>query len=202
MPELRNRIESPARAPFEAPTAEVGFGGATVAPERLIRQELRRQIARLERRLGELFASAFPRQGIEWRVGAVGGPRVLGTADLERVRDALVVRLREAEGELARRADQEEANRGLVERMIAEPDRFRWVKISNDDIGEPGCGHYHSRPRWGILGLLLNWWRVRISSGCPLASGLRPPFQSDQEAQEARSEAAAPSAAVREATAD
>ena len=53
--------------------------------ERRARQDLRRQIAPLERRLGELFASAFPRQGIDWSVGAVGGPRVLGIAELERV---------------------------------------------------------------------------------------------------------------------
>jgi hypothetical protein len=25
------------------------------------------------------------------------------------------------------------------------------------------------RPRWGVLGMLMNWWRVVISSGCPLA---------------------------------
>jgi hypothetical protein len=171
VPELRNRIETPARAPFEVPTLEGGYGGATLAPERLIRDDLRRQIARLERRLSELFASAFPRTGIEWRVGAIGGPRVLGVRDLERVRDALVVRLREAEAELDRRGEQEEATRGLLESMIAEPERHRWVRVAREDIGERGCGHYHSRPRWGILGMLLNWWRVRISSGCPLASG-------------------------------
>jgi hypothetical protein len=172
MPELRNRIESPARTAFNVPALETGLGGGiTVAPDRLARDELRRQIARLERRLGELFASAFPRSGIEWRVGALGGPRVLGVAELERVRDALVVRLREAEAELARRGEREEATRGLLESMIAEPERYRWVRISREDIGEPACGHYHSRPRWGILGLLLNWWRVRISSGCPLVSG-------------------------------
>jgi hypothetical protein len=169
VPELRNRNDTPARTPFEVPALEGGYGGATLAPERQIRQDLRRQIARLERRLGELFASAFPRAEIEWRVGAVGGPRVLGVAELERVRDALVVRLREAESELARRGEQEEATRGLLESMIAEPGRHRWVRISNEDLGERGCGHYHSRPRWGLLGILLNWWRVRISSGCPLA---------------------------------
>ncbi len=102
-------------------------------------------------------------------MGAVGGPRVLGIAELERVRDALVARLREAETELARRGDQEEANRGLLELIIAEPERHRWVRISNDDIGEAGCRHWHSRPRWGLLGMLLGWWRVKLSSGCPLA---------------------------------
>ncbi len=147
----------------------------TEGTERLARQDLRRQIAGLERRLGELFASAFPRRGFEWRVGAVGGPRVLSTGDLERVRDALAVRLRDAQAELGRQAEVEEANRGLLERLIADPDEHRWVIVSNQDIGERGCKHWHSRPRWGILGMLMGWWRVRVSSGCPLAGGLRPP---------------------------
>ena len=59
--------------------------------------------------------------------------------------------------------------------MIAEPERHRWLLVSNEDIGEPGCRHWHSRPRWGILGMLFGWWRIRLSSGCPLAEGLRPP---------------------------
>lgn len=143
--------------------------------ERLARDELRRQIARLERRLGELWATAFPRRGIDWTVGAAGGPRVLGAAELERVRDALVVRVREAQTEIARRADAEEANRLLVERMIADPEEYHWVRVSNEDVGERECKHWHARPRWGVLGLLLNWWRVKVSSGCPLAKGPEAP---------------------------
>ncbi|OLE38248.1 MAG: hypothetical protein AUG48_02465 [Actinobacteria bacterium 13_1_20CM_3_68_9] len=143
--------------------------------QRPARQDLRRQIAVLEQRVGELFASSFPRQGIEWTVGAVGGPRVLGVAELERVRDALAARLRQAQAEVRRRGEVEEENRGLVEAMIAEPRRFRWVLVSNEDVGEPGCRHWHSRPRWGILGMLMGWWRVKLSSGCPLARGRRPP---------------------------
>ncbi len=59
--------------------------------------------------------------------------------------------------------------------MIAEPDEHRWVIVSNRDIGQPGCRHWHSRPRWGLLGMLMGWWRIRVSSGCPLAEGPRPP---------------------------
>ena len=145
--------------------------------EALARRDLRGQIARLEHEFGRLFASAFPRAGIEWGVAAAGGPRVLDTAELERVRDALALRLRDARVEIGRQADVEEANRGLLERMIAAPDDHRWLRISNEDIGEPGCRHCHSRPRWGILGMLLGWWRIRLSSGCPLAEGPRPPDQ-------------------------
>ena len=161
--------------PFAAPALAGGGGSSTVVvTERLVRDDLRRQIAALERKLGELFASAFPRQGIDWRVGAVGGPRVLDAGELERVRDALVVRLREAQIEVGRRAEGEEANRGLIESMIAQPERHPWVKVSNEDIGEGECRHWHSRPRWGILGMFLGWWRVKLSSGCPLAKGERP----------------------------
>ncbi len=142
--------------------------------ERDVRTELRRQIGRLERRLAELWATARPKQGIEWRVGALGGPRVLETAELERVRDALAVRVREAQVEIARRADVQNQNRSLLERMISEPGRFRWLRIANDDLGEQGCLHWHSRPRLGILGMLMGWWRVKLSSGCPLAEGRGP----------------------------
>ena len=141
------------------------------ADERLARAELRRQIGELEARLGELWASAFPRRGIEWGVGAVGGPRVLGVAELERVRDALVVRIREAQLEIGRRADVEEQNRGLLERMVAEPAEHRWLLVRNEDIGGRECLNWHSRPRWGILGMIFGWWRVKLSSGCPLATG-------------------------------
>jgi hypothetical protein len=174
MPELRHDEQTRPGMPFSAPALAGRGGGATVVTERLVRDDLRRQIAALERKLGELFASAFPRQGIEWGVGAVGGPRVLDAGELERVRDALVVRLREAQVELGRRAAAEEATRGLIESMIAEPERHRWVKVSNEDLGEAECRHWHSRPRWGILGMLLGWWRVKLSSGCPLARGSGP----------------------------
>ena len=143
--------------------------------DRRARDELRRQIALLEQRLGELFASAFPRTGIDWGVPAVGGPRVLGVADLERVRDGLAVRLREAQSELARQGEIEEANRGLLESMIATPERYRWVRVAAQDVGERPCQHWHSRPRWGVLGMLFGWWRVKHSSGCPIAAGLAAP---------------------------
>jgi hypothetical protein len=151
-----------------------GGGGVDLLTEHRARQDLRRQIALLETRLGELFAAAFPRQGIDWRVGALGGPRVLGVAELERVRDALAARLHEARAEVGRRGEIEAHNRGMVEAMIAHPERYRWVLVSNEDIGEPSCRHWHSRPRWGILGMLMGWWRVKLSSGCPLARGLLP----------------------------
>jgi hypothetical protein len=171
----RERVPGSMDEPVRPP--EPAFIEVTTGPDadRLARRELRRQIAVLEKHLGELFASAFPRAGIEWGVPAVGGPRVLGVEELERVRDALAVRLRDAEAELDRRGEIEEANRGLLESMIAAPERYRWVRVAAEDVGAPACQHWHSRPRWGILGMLFGWWRVKHSSGCPLAMGLAAP---------------------------
>ena len=59
--------------------------------------------------------------------------------------------------------------------MTADPASYKWVRVYNEDIGEPGCKHWHAKPQWGPLGMLMGWWRVKISSGCPLAEGLRPP---------------------------
>ena len=112
---------------------------------------------------------AFPRHGIDWTVGAAGGPRVLGIAELERIRDALAGRLAEARAEIARRADgrgaQPRAGRADDRRARRSP----WVRVRDEDIGERSCKHWHSRPRWGLLGMLLGWWRVKLSSGCPVS---------------------------------
>jgi hypothetical protein len=75
----------------------------------------------------------------------------------------------DARGALSARDELETCNRELLERMLAAPQNYKWLRISRDDLGEPGCGHWHSRPRLGLLGMLMGWWRVRISSGCPLA---------------------------------
>ncbi|HKJ36393.1 MAG TPA: hypothetical protein VKA36_07495 [Solirubrobacterales bacterium] len=181
MPELLELESTERLEPVGGPPPATRDGDHASAPpaaparsRRTARGELRRQIAHLERELGELFASTFPRRGIEWKVGAAGGPRVLGIGELERIRDRLARRLAEARAEVARRADAEEASRGLVERMIADPQDYRWVRVSNENVGEPGCKHWHSRPRFGILGMLMGWWRVKLSSGCPLAGGRGP----------------------------
>ena len=70
---------------------------------------------------------------------------------------------------------QEEHNRRLIERMMLDPGRYKFVRVSREDIGERGCGHWHVRPRLGLIGMLMGWWQVKLSSGCPLARGLRPP---------------------------
>ncbi len=137
--------------------------------ERLARAELRRQIGRLEYQLARLAAEAFPRLEIETRVEAVAAePRTLDLGELERIRDQLAERIAGARAELADRAEVETANRELLDDMLAKPADFKWLRISRADVGEPGCGHWHARPRFGLLGMLMGWWRVKISSGCPL----------------------------------
>jgi hypothetical protein len=141
--------------------------------ERLARAELRRQIGRLEGQLSALVAEAFPRLEVDAGVPAVvGEPRALDLGELEAVRDALADRIATARGALRDRAQVETRNRELLERMLAAPAEFKWVQISSADVGEPGCGHWHSRPRFGVLGMLMGWWRVKVSSGCPLPGRL------------------------------
>jgi hypothetical protein len=137
--------------------------------ERPARAELRRQIGRLEHQLSRLVADGFPRLQVETGVEAhAAAPRALGLGELEQVRDRLAGRVAEAREAIAQRAELDTRNRELLEEMLARPADFKWLRISRADIGEPGCGHWHSRPRLGLLGMLMGWWRVRISSGCPL----------------------------------
>jgi hypothetical protein len=141
--------------------------------ERLARVELRRQIGRLEHELGRLAAEAFPRLKIDTYVPAsFSEPRVAGLAELEQVRDALAERISAAHIALRERSVVETRNRELLEQMLAAPAEHKWVRISRADVGEPGCGAWHSRPRLGPLGMLMGWWRVKVSSGCPLSARL------------------------------
>ncbi|HEX8067801.1 MAG TPA: hypothetical protein VF520_14880 [Thermoleophilaceae bacterium] len=139
------------------------------------KRSLREQIARLESELGALFCSTYPRTGFEWSVPSRGGgPRVLSLVELEELRDRLAARLDHNRRLLGDRTYVEELNRRRIEEMMLEPEKHKFVRIQNEDIGEPGCKQWHVQPRWGILGMLMNWWRVRISSGCPLAGGRGP----------------------------
>ena len=149
--------------------------------ERLARVELRRQVGHLERELAGLFAEGFRPGGGPHRVAALAGePRVLDLGELERLRDELAERVGEARLALRERAQVETANHELLRRMLASPADFKWVQVSRDDLGLPGCGHWHSRPRLGPIGMLMGWWRVKVSSGCPLAGRLAAV---EQEAQ-------------------
>lgn len=184
MPEVLERSElveqpvAPQQAPSWVPPAPPhGLDSALYeSDDRTARADLRRQIAAMEAELGELFGSAFPRTGLEFGVPAPGGgPRILSVTELERLRDSLAARIGEVKRTLHDHARLDEQHRLLIEEMTADPESHKWIRVSNEDIGEPGCRHWHSRPRWGLIGMLVGWWRVVVSSGCPLAAGLAAP---------------------------
>jgi hypothetical protein len=138
--------------------------------ESAARRALRDQIARLERDLNLTATSVYPRLPLP-SVGGRAGPRLLGLGELEAVRDALAGRLADLRAERSALADRQAAKRVLIEKMLLEPGHYRWVRVTNEEIGEPGCKSWHVRPRLGLVGMLAGWWHVKISSGCPLAWG-------------------------------
>lgn len=174
MPALLERLE---REDF----AGLGVG----VDERKARLELRRQISRLESELAGLFGEAFGHTRIPHRVeGIAAVPRVLDLGELEETRDRLAERIAEAMSALEDRSQVETGNREMLREMLDRPRDFKWVKISRADVGEPGCGAWHSRPLLGPIGMLMGWWRVKVSSGCPL-SGRLAAVERKVEAREA-----------------
>jgi hypothetical protein len=130
---------------------------------------MRAQIARLERGLAEAFVTAFPMGGLpETESPTVRDPRILSLGELERVRDDLAERLHAARVTIAQRAEVQADYRVMLERMLLDPARYRFTRVSCRDLGEPGCGVWHVRPRLGLIGMLMGWWQVKLSSGCPL----------------------------------
>jgi hypothetical protein len=153
--------------PLPAPARE--RAGLRAPADRAARESLRAQIGRLEADIGRAVATAYPHLDPLPPVAGFAGPRVLTLGELERTRDELAGRLRELRGRTAEQADRQEAKRLLIEQMLVDPPRFKWVRVSGEDIGEHACKHWHVRPRLGIVGMLMGWWQVKISSGCPLA---------------------------------
>jgi hypothetical protein len=143
----------------------------TEVDERAARLSLRVQIERLERELSEAFVTAYRMGGLDQPPEHRGEPRLLGLGELERVRDELAERLRAARVTIAERADVHTANRLLLERMLLEPAKHRFARVARTDIGETGCGVWQVRPRMGLIGMLMGWWQVKLSSGCPLVRG-------------------------------
>ena len=132
------------------------------------RRSLREQVGRLEAELVALQCSAFPKTApIHMRKIARGGPRLLSIDELEATRDELHRALGEARAELSEQAQQEEAYLRLREDMLGDPAAHRWQLVRNQDCGGRACGAWHVRPRFGLLGVLMSWWRVVVSSGCP-----------------------------------
>src|SRR3954452_6386167 len=132
------------------------------------RRALRAQVGRLEQELTELGCSAWPRTDLRGGVPGRGGARLLSLGQLEELRDALAAEVSRLRRALDERGAEEEDSRRLVEEMLLEPERHPGARVSAADIGEPSCREWEAIPALGPLGRLMRWWRVRISSGCPL----------------------------------
>ena len=126
--------------------------------ERAARATLRAQIARLEREHATLSAAAYPRLDRGPAAPVLAGPRV---------RDHLAARVVTLAAAAAEQQGRQAQAAGELERMLADPPAHRWRRLRNQDLGLPGCTTYHVRPRAGLLGMLMGWWVVKISGGCP-----------------------------------
>jgi hypothetical protein len=168
-------LASVANPPFLGAGAQLG--------ERAARRALRGQIARLERDLVEQRCSKWPRPSSDF-VASPAGSRsaepvaatllaergeatLLGFGELVAVRDRLIETLSAERRALASRTRAEEDWRRVREELMLDPSAYAGVRVRNADVGEGGCGEIRSRPIGGLLGMLMGWWRVVVSSGCP-----------------------------------
>jgi DNA-binding transcriptional regulator YhcF (GntR family) len=152
--------------------AEAGPGGrdplpdvGTEADEAAARRELRRQIARLEAELAAYPAARSDAESVHPLLRRSG--HVAGFAELEATRNELMSRLKAARVGEEKRGRREERARLRREGMIHRPERHRFERLSLEECGDPGCGEFRVVPRFGPVGALAGWWRVKISSGCP-----------------------------------
>ena len=130
------------------------------------RRSLRRQIGLLEAQTAALVAEAHP-IALNLPDLRTARPRLMTLSDLEARRDLMANRLEDARSQLSSVRDGQEAARVQVERMLADPGQYRWLRVSRQELGLDGCGHWHVRPKLGLIGMLAGWWHVKISSGCP-----------------------------------
>src|SRR2546427_2760014 len=119
-------------APRERSRVRTGYD------ELAARRSLREQIAKLERELAALFATSYPRRGLEWRVRSPGGPRLLGGGGLEELRGELATRLEKARGALRERASVERGYLSPIDEMLGPPERAKWIRVSKHGHGETG----------------------------------------------------------------
>jgi DNA-binding transcriptional regulator YhcF (GntR family) len=170
VPEQSFGQQSPPPADPDAPLAPPSEEDARAA-----RRALRGQIARLE---GQL--AAYPEEATEAGIAEAGpepisGPtaRIADIGELEAVRDQLFDRLKRVRALVERKGEIEGAARQRLDRMVVDPASHKWEAVSAEEMGEGGCATYQVQPAWGPVGALMNWWRVKVSSGCPLAGPLK-----------------------------
>jgi DNA-binding transcriptional regulator YhcF (GntR family) len=145
--------------PFEGEAAESAPADAAAA-----RRSLQGQIATLEARLAP-YPEERPTEEETAEVPAP--PRVASLAELEATRDLLIKRLQRAQEAAKKQQARYDSARGRLEAMVADPSAHKWEVVDREQLGDEGCGRWEVRPAWGPVGALMNWWRVKLSSGCP-----------------------------------
>jgi hypothetical protein len=136
------------------------------AGEAAARRAFQRQIARLERELARTLAATYPRVAVTDPI-AHRGPRLLSLGQLEQTRDTLAARVSETRHRVTEQRAAQHQARAKLEAMRADPRAYKGATVTNAELGLPGCTRYAVLPRFGPVGLLTGWWRVKISSGCP-----------------------------------
>ncbi len=129
------------------------------------RRELRRQIGRLESELAAYRRDLEPRDSnvaVRQRE-----PRIADVEMLAHSRDGLVTQLAEARAAAISTARGQRRARQRRDEIVADPAAHRWATVTAAEIGEPGCTTWSAHPRMGPLGVLMSWWRVKVSGGCP-----------------------------------
>ena len=139
----------------------------TEADEAAARRELRRQIARLEADL-----AAYPAARSKDATHPLLRPKghIASFDELSGTRDELMDRLREARKRAERKGERQARAHSRREQIIGDPEAHRWERVGNEECGDPGCGETRAVPRFGPIGRVMSWWRVKVSSGCPLAT--------------------------------
>jgi len=136
----------------------------TEADEAAARRELRRQIARLEAEL-----AAYPETRPEEATHPLLRPKghLPSFDELSSARDELIERLRHAREAAGQKGEREARAHARREQMLGNPKAHRWERVGSEECGDPGCGELRAVPRFGPLGAVAGWWRVKLSSGCP-----------------------------------
>ncbi len=145
--------------------AELGLEESWVgAPEAAARRELRRQIGKLEAELAAYPPRAPPPPPSPCDRPNRGSPTSRSSPQrATRSLDELAA----ARTEAVRRGRRERRAREVRDAIVADPAAHRWEVVSAAETGEDGCVTWQVAPRMGPLGALMNWWRVKVSGGCP-----------------------------------
>jgi len=133
------------------------------------RREFRRQIARLEAEL-----AAYPDARSDREIHPALRPKghLPTFAELSTTRDELMSRLKDARARAEREGERQERAHARREQIIGDPEAHHWERVGNDECSDPGCGETRAVPRFGPIGRVMSWWRVKVSSGCPLGEPL------------------------------